>query len=264
MKAAQRKVADKASPYTPEFFKRVEPGAADSAREVVPVLLKLLPITSVVDVGCGTGGWLAAFSQHGVTDVLGIDGSYVDKTSLLIDPAKFREWDLTEPLRLDRRFDLVLSMEVAEHLRPGCAEGFVATLTSLGPVVLFSAAVPFQGGTGHLNELWPAYWAARFRSRGYSPVDCLRRRLWHNPRVAWWYTQNMVLYVRQEDLDQRQELSLIRSEFSGEDPLPLVHPENYVRAADPARVGDRTVLAALRSVAGRLVARARGKVARTR
>ena len=64
--------------------------------------------------------------------------------------------DLAQPLQIDRRFDLALSLEVAEHLPPECGSEFVQTLTDLSSVILFSAAIPFQGGTDHLNEQWPS------------------------------------------------------------------------------------------------------------
>lgn len=100
----------------------------------------------VVDVGCATGYWLAAFSSRGVGSVLGIDGDYVDWGSLRIDPASFVAHDLTHlPLPVEDRFDLALCMEVAEHLPPESATPLVAELVRLAPLVLFSAAIPDQG-----------------------------------------------------------------------------------------------------------------------
>jgi hypothetical protein len=129
-------------------------------------------------------------------DIFGIDGFYVRRELLEIPPEKFVAHDLQEPFRLDRIFDLVVSLEVAEHLPKESAAGFVESLTRLAPVVLFSAAIPFQGGEGHLNEQWPEYWARLFEARGYAPVDCLRRRVWQSPNVSWYYAQNVLIYVR--------------------------------------------------------------------
>ena len=70
-------------------------------------------------------------------------------------------------------------LEVAEHIPPECADIFVESLTwGLAPVIMFSAAVPGQGGTLHLNEQWPAYWASKFAQHGYVLIDCLRPQLW--------------------------------------------------------------------------------------
>jgi 2-polyprenyl-3-methyl-5-hydroxy-6-metoxy-1,4-benzoquinol methylase len=138
-----------------------------SAELVVPILIDLFRPRSVIDVGCGVAGWLAVFREHGVSDICGIDGAWVKAVQLKIDPGKFREIELVEPFRLERRFDLVLSLEAAEHLPLKSAPGFVESIARLGPVIVFSAAVPFQGGTNHLNEQWPDFWIKLFNECGY-------------------------------------------------------------------------------------------------
>src|SRR5262249_37804156 len=188
-------------PYTADFFAAHRDGAHRSARAVVPLVLGLVPARSVIDVGCGQGTWLAVFAAHGATDVTGVDGDYVDRDRLEIPPDRFRGQDLSRPLAAGRTFDLAVSLEVAEHLPESAAEGFVESLTRLAPVVLFSAAAPYQGGQNHVNEQWPAYWAEHFAAHGYRPVDCLRRRIWTNPDVERWCAQNTFLYVARVLLD---------------------------------------------------------------
>jgi SAM-dependent methyltransferase len=199
---------------------------------------------SVVDIGCGTGAWLAVFQEWGVQDVLGIDGAHVPRDRLEIAPERFLVHDLTHPLRLDRHFDLVLALEVAEHLPPQCASLFVESLVRLGPLVLFSAAIPFQGGLHHLNERWPTYWAERFAARGYAPIDCIRPRVWENERVQWWYAQNLLLYARYDALAANPALHGAYHACAGR-PLNLVHPRRYLSAADLRTIGPRRLLAAL-------------------
>src|SRR5438046_10610902 len=99
--------------------------------------MKLTQPTSVVDLGCGIGTWLAVFAEHNVGDYVGIDGDYVDRSQLLIPPERFLSGDLSEPVELNRRFDLAVSLEVAEHLPAASARVLVASLTGLPPVVLF-------------------------------------------------------------------------------------------------------------------------------
>ena len=141
--------------YSLEYFARINDGSRNSADVVVPLVTRLVQPTSVIDVGCGTGQWLAAFKRHGVSDVLGVDGPYVERKQLEIGQQEFLPHDLEQPLWIDREFDLALSLEVAEHLSDSIAEQFVETLSRLAPVVLFSAAVPGQGGEKHVNEQWP-------------------------------------------------------------------------------------------------------------
>jgi SAM-dependent methyltransferase len=214
-------------PYTNDYYCAHRQGAQQSARVLVPMVLRYVHSRSVIDVGCGQGTWLSVFREHGVEDVWGVDGSHVDERLLEIPAQRFLAADLSRPLSLKRRFDLVVSLEVAEHLPADCADDFVESLTRLGPVVLFSAAIPYQGGACHLNEQWPSYWANRFHDRGYEPVDCLRRHIWEDRRVEWWYAQNALFYVERGYLDCHPLLQK-EYEFAGRTVLPLVHPKRFL------------------------------------
>jgi hypothetical protein len=94
--------------------------------------------------------------------------------SLLIPPRRFQAADLSKSFNVGRRFDLVQSLEVAEHLPVGNAEEFVGCLCAHGDVVQFSAAQPGQGGVGHLNERCPSYWAGLFSAQADVAYDCVR------------------------------------------------------------------------------------------
>jgi SAM-dependent methyltransferase len=186
------------TPYDTKFFSDREGAALQSARAVAPLIRRVTGADSVVDVGCGTGAWVLALEEAGVQDTFGVDGAWLDPAGLLFDPARFASVDLTARFALERRFDVALCLEVAEHLPPDAALPFIRNLTALAPLVVFSAAVPHQGGTGHLNEQWPSYWIGQFAACGYRAVDCFRPELWSDDRVAFWYAQNMFLFVSRE------------------------------------------------------------------
>jgi SAM-dependent methyltransferase len=160
--------------------------------------MDLVAPQSVVDVGCGTGTWLAEFSRMGVRDLVGLEGSAIDPDIADFDPSQIRLCDLSKPFSLHRKFDLAVCLEVAEHLPEDSAAVFVESLVRLAPIILFSAAVPGQGGIGHLNEQWPEYWADLFSRFGFEVRDCLRDRLWRNREVEWWYRQNLLFFLRKE------------------------------------------------------------------
>jgi SAM-dependent methyltransferase len=247
-------------PYGEAFYASLADGEP-SAQTIVPLLIDLLHPRSVVDVGCGIGVWLATFAQHGVDDFLGIDWSEVPSESLLIPRDRFRTHDLREPLRVERTFDLALSLEVAEHLPGEVADQFVGSLADLASAVLFSAAIPLQGGEQHLNEQWPDYWAARFQPFGYLPVDCIRPLVWANPAVHWWYSQNVLLFARPELIARVPRLAGTVIE----NPLDLrrVHPKNYLgkaRQAAAPSLGVRNSLLVL----GRALSRALDRRLRVR
>jgi SAM-dependent methyltransferase len=216
-------------PNDENFFAFHEAGSRKSARATVPLVLEYLQPASVVDVGCGTGIWLAEFAAAGVRDYLGVDGDDVKRETLLIEPDRFMAHNLEQPLGLDRRFDLALSLEVAEHLPPASAAGFVASLVALAPVVLFSAAIPHQGGPEQVNEQWPEYWRDEFATHDYVVVDCLRERLWQHKDLSPQYAQNLLFFVERA---RSHEYPLLDDWFrrAGEFPrLSLVHPEHYLK-----------------------------------
>lgn len=170
--------------------------------EVVPLILDLVNPKSIVDVGCGTGTWLKVFDEKGITDYLGVDGSNVDPKMLKIPIGKFYSHDLQDPINLHRKFDLVVSLEVAEHLHEKYANVFVETLSKLGDVILFSAAIPGQGGQNHLNEQWPEYWIEKFSNHGLYFHDIIRPLIWNNDQVDYWYKQNMFLILKNPSEDK--------------------------------------------------------------
>jgi SAM-dependent methyltransferase len=213
--------------YDEQFYRDHQAGARRAAQAVVPFVQQLLQPASVLDVGCGSGAWLAVWREAGVRDVHGVDGAYVNPATLLIPAEHFTAHDLTQPLQLERQFDLVMSLEVAEHLPVAHAARFVQMLTARGPVVLFSAAIPRQGGVEHLNEQWPAYWAELFAQAGFVALDCLRRRFWHDPAVEWFYAQNMVLYARREFAAKHAALQRELINQAGPPPA-FVHPQKYL------------------------------------
>jgi SAM-dependent methyltransferase len=210
-------------------------GSTESARVTVPLVLERIPAQSVVDVGCGLGAWLAVFKEHGVEDVLGYDGPWVDRSRLLIVPGEFRVADFHEPLEAERRFDLAVCLEVAHLLEPEHAERFVETLVSLADLVLFSAAIPGQGGFHHVNEQWPSYWAALFESRGFVATDPFRAALWAQPDVKWWFAQNVVCYGTPSAVERLPGLAHARCATA---PLSLVHPGCLERYSEELRVDE--------------------------
>jgi SAM-dependent methyltransferase len=180
--------------YDRDFYSYLASFALQSARRVVGRLSSALPVASIADFGCGQGAWLRAWSETGAS-ILGVDGPYIERDRLMIDAADFRAADLGERVELGRRFDLVQSLEVAEHLPASKAAGFVETLVSHAPLVLFSAAMPGQGGENHVNEQPLSYWRALFRERGYVAVDYLRPLIAEDAAIQPWYRYNMLLYA---------------------------------------------------------------------
>jgi peptidoglycan/xylan/chitin deacetylase (PgdA/CDA1 family)/2-polyprenyl-3-methyl-5-hydroxy-6-metoxy-1,4-benzoquinol methylase len=227
------------TPYTETFHEMLKQGSRRSAKEILPLVLELIQPKSVVDVGCGLGSWLSVFRDLGIRECLGIDGDYVNTDRLEISREEFQPFALDTPLKLDRTFDLVVSLEVAEHLPAESARTFIASLTGLGSIVLFSAAIPLQGGTNHVNEQWPGYWAQLFQERGYLVIDCLRRKIWNNENVEPWYAQNILLFVRHDCIGRYPLLERELEQTKMSD-LAMVHPRISQYRSQITEVQSRT------------------------
>jgi len=192
----------------------------DAGLEIVPVVMRLLKPRTVVDVGCGIGTFTKVFKENGAK-ILGIDGPWCKKDLLFknIEPSEFLEVELEKEISLSQRFDLVVCLEVAEHLTPGRAETFVRDLTRLGDIILFSAAIPNQGGENHFNEQWPEYWQRYFSNFNCRFFDCLRPIFWENKKIFYWYKQNVFLVVK-EGIDVPGLMELKNNSIQR-----IVHPE---------------------------------------
>lgn len=189
----------------------------DAAKVILPFVIQNFNPKSILDVGCGTGTWLKVAKELGVSEVVGIDGDYVDRSVLLqnLDQNEFLAADLSFPFQLDRQFDLLICLEVAEHLHEDFAENFIYSLSLHSDLILFSAAIPLQGGQNHLNEQAPSYWIKKFENSGYHVYDPIRPLVWNSQEVDVWYKQNMFLFSRAELNIQKPIIT------------HFVHPELY-------------------------------------
>jgi len=212
--------------YNQQFFQQVLEGSLTSAETIVPLLIDAIQPKSVVDIGCAEGAWLSVFERNGIGDVYGIDGDYVDRARLRIDSTKFCPVDLEQGFSLKRKFDLAICLEVAEHLRESAADRMVDSLAAHSDCILFSASIPHQDGTNHLNEQWLEYWTRKFRLRNYEPYDYIRPLVWNNKLVRWWFAQNAIVYVKKDNatLIARFEKMILKQSV---DPLSVVHPELF-------------------------------------
>ena len=141
---------------------------------------------SVLDAGCAMGLLVEQLSRRGV-DAWGVDISKYAITQVHETVAD-RCWvaSLTEPL--DRRYDLVVCIEVVEHMWPDDARTAIANLCAASDRVLFSSSPSDYAEPTHLNVQPPEHWSAEFAGHGFF------RNLDHDASyIAPW----SVLYERQ-------------------------------------------------------------------
>jgi len=194
-----------------------------SPGRIVPFIVEIFSPKSIIDVGCGIGTFLYEFKKHGVKEVLGLDGKWVNKNKLLIANDEFIETNLEQPIQMVKKYDFVLCLEVAEHISEKSADVLVNSLIGLGKVIAFSAAIKKQGGQNHINEQPFSYWKEKFEKKGYYVIDLFRPLFWNDEKIQWWYKQNMYLLVH-NSIDKN--ILQIENKYFSENDL-IIHPELY-------------------------------------
>jgi 2-polyprenyl-3-methyl-5-hydroxy-6-metoxy-1,4-benzoquinol methylase len=217
-------MAEAKNPYDTGFYAENLQHQAADARHIVAAIISFVQPESVIDIGCGVGLIAKTFRDFGAREVFGVDGDYVDRQNLQLDAGHFIPHDLKEPFISGRRYDLALSLEVAEHLEERNAAQFVGTLCSLSDIVVFSAAVPHQGGIQHVNEKPQSYWAQLFDENGYAPIDCIRPQIWDNPEVSDFYKQNIILYMKRAEANRPAI-----GKYALQPLLNIIHPDMFGR-----------------------------------
>jgi hypothetical protein len=182
--------------YDEAFYDMNEREARSSAEIIVPYLLTRYNPKSLLDVGCARGLWSSIAHAAGVP-VFGIDMPDSTPDKLLIPADRYWKIDLESEIRTIRAdYDMALCLEVAEHLTTGAGDRLVEWLCQSARVIVWSAAVPFQGGVSHINEQWPSYWHERFLKHGFTADGMPRLALWQRKEIQPYYRQNLMVYQR--------------------------------------------------------------------
>lgn len=125
-------------------------------------------------------------------------------------------------------YDVVLCLEVAEHIPASDADRFIERLCQLAPTIYFSAAKPGQGGIGHVNCQEKDYWRERFAAHGFAEDEHMTT-VWldfmaQGPHMGW-LTQNGMVFRRYGDLayagilsDELPQAARIADFFAGNPP----------------------------------------------
>jgi len=219
-------VTDHSELYSASFYAGQSDSSHTAAMVMLPTVFELVQPKSVLDVGCGVGTWLAAARTLGVPRTVGLEGPWVQPKDLRDPAITLVTTDLEQPIPLTERFDLAMSLEVAEHLSESRAATLVAEMARLAPVVLFGAAIPGQGGGyNHINEQWQSYWVAHWARCGYRPIDLLRPKFWVSREVPAHYRQNTFLYVHDSVAERyRAAAEAAKTSF----PYDVVHPDVHL------------------------------------
>lgn len=207
--------------YTEVFWEMNARHATALAGPVAEYLADRISVRSLVDLGCGQAIILARVAVRcNAKELMGIDGSYA-ASRVRIPPNRFLPLDLETAnlhMLVQNSFDLAMCLEVVEHLTFPAADRIIDWMCGHASVILFSAAIPGQGGYGHINEQWPSYWIERFKRRDFEVDGAVRAALWDRQEIPCYYRQNLLMFYRRGTV-----MRVAGSDFTQD----VVHPELY-------------------------------------
>jgi SAM-dependent methyltransferase len=155
--------------YNPIHFLNFHNFAVADADNVLDIIEHYFPdAQSFVDVGAGSGAYAAEARRRGHR-IVACEHSRFGRYLARRQGVDSRAFDLTRtpPTSVDREvFDVAYCFEVAEDIPAPLGDLLVEFVSSHGREVLFTAAHPGQGGTGHINEQTAGYWQERFARHG--------------------------------------------------------------------------------------------------
>ena len=171
-----------------------------SARTMARSIFSEFAPKSVIDVGCGTGALLNEFQKYGC-ETFGLEFSPAGLEMCRQRGLNVKRFDLyNEKGDYLGTYDIITSMEVAEHLPEKSADTFVDLLCCLGDRIAFSASHPGQGGGDHVNEQHQAYWIEKFAERSFihnlSLSETWKNEWMLSSQVAHWYYENIMVFRR--------------------------------------------------------------------
>lgn len=158
--------AETAYRYDKAWFDSLAKYREWNERAMWAILATLGKPSSMVDLGCGDAWMVRTARMAGVKPSLGVE---VSRALKLLRPlwASVYIADLRLPLVLNRKYDLVVSVETAEHLEPEYADTYVDNVVNhCAKWLVFTAAIPGQNGEGHVNCQPKEYWQEKFEAKG--------------------------------------------------------------------------------------------------
>lgn len=184
--------------YDDKFFRENVKISGDNSKECVDVILEFFKPNSVVDFGCGPGVYLKEFEKKGIK-ILGIDGSIYAKNNSVINKEKIIIKDFRKEINLNKKFDMAICFEVAEHMEKKFSNMLVKNITKCMDIIIFTAAKIGQGGMDHINEQTPEFWMNIFNKNGFrfeKKISEEMKKRMKEKNVVWWIPENLMVFKR--------------------------------------------------------------------
>jgi SAM-dependent methyltransferase len=181
------------------FYERITIEELPQAFRLAKILMQKYAPLTVSDLGCATGLYLVPFVAKGIK-AYGYDNSNIASNASLLSDGIVRCVDVTSTEFVpDEKCDLAICLEVLEHIPEEKAEAAIRALTIMSDRIIFSAAIPGQGGVGHINCQYKPYWIKLFRKYGFEPNFIATGEIAFEMSKSihmGWFTQNVMVMER--------------------------------------------------------------------
>jgi 2-polyprenyl-3-methyl-5-hydroxy-6-metoxy-1,4-benzoquinol methylase len=185
--------------YGREYYERMDrKEALEDCKKFSEVILANYDQENIIEFGCGTGRLLYDFYNNDV-EVHGLELSKIAQDVSQLPSGKVETHDLKKPYYPKQTYDIVLCVEVLEHLPEYATETIVSSIARSAPVAIVTAATPGQGGTHHVNEQPHTYWMGKFEETGmsYDPKGTKDLRDSLNLNELTWIEDNIMVFKKE-------------------------------------------------------------------
>jgi hypothetical protein len=156
-------------------------------------LIEKFGITNVIDFGCGMGDYIKRIMDLGC-ECQAYDGN--PNTPLLTNGIG-KVLDFTEKFDLNKKFDLVISLEVGEHIPKEYENIFINNICNHSHnYIIISWAIIGQGGDGHVNCQNNDYIINEITKRGFKYDLKNTKLLRDNATTAWWFKNTIMVFKK--------------------------------------------------------------------
>lgn len=167
---------------------------------IAEIINKQFHPKSLIDMGCGSGLYLAEFYKLGIN----VSGCDINETALswiksILPDINVFVSDLRKKISFKQKFDLCLCLEVAEHIEEIYSHIFVENLINSSNIIIFSASPPEQPGIYHVNEHEQEFWINLFSEKNYNinweETNLLKKNL-KNQNIIYWLVNNILVFCQ--------------------------------------------------------------------